>query len=287
MHPKNVHNGTYDFAKLIQAYPVLRDYVFTNEYDSQTIKFANPQAVKALNTALLKAYHNIAYWEFSDQNLCPPIPSRADYLYYLQDLLKDSPIKKKPIKILDIGTGASCIYPLLGNALFDWHFVASDIAEKALESAQHIISKNQLENKITLRKQTRKKQILTGIIQADDFFFATLCNPPFYKNKEEASKANLRKLRNLKINTKTRNFAGNANELWYKGGEVAFIKNYSNESVHYQNQVYWFTSLVSRGENLPILYKHLEQIGAKTIKTITMEQGNKITRFIAWQFVGL
>ncbi len=279
-----MHNGNYDFSKLIAAHPELKAHVFTNEYGTQTIKFANPNAVKALNTALIKAYHNIDFWEFSDQNLCPPIPSRADYLYYLHDLLRDSSFDTKPIKLLDIGTGASCIYPLLGNALFDWHFVASDIAEKTLESAQNIIDKNKLENKITLRKQTRKKHILTGIIQADDFFFATLCNPPFYKNKEEASKANLRKLRNLKINTKGRNFGGNANELWYKGGEIAFIKNYSNESVQYQKQVCWFTSLVSRGENLPILYKHLEQIGAKTIKTIPMEQGNKITRFIAWRF---
>ena len=284
MHPDNVHNGSYDFPKLLAAYPMLKEYVFTNEYDTQTIKFSNPKAVKALNTALLKAYHNIDYWEFSDQNLCPPIPSRADYLYYLHDLLRASSFNAKPTKILDIGTGASCIYPLLGNALFDWHFVASDIAEKTLESAQNSITKNKLETKIILRKQTRKKHILTGVIQADDFFFATLCNPPFYKSKEEAIKTNLRKLRNLKINTKGRNFGGNANELWYKGGEVAFIKNYSNESVQYQNQVYWFTSLVSQGKNLPLLYKHLAKIGAKTVKTITMEQGHKITRFIAWRF---
>jgi 23S rRNA (adenine1618-N6)-methyltransferase len=284
MHPKNIHQGNYDLAKLGAVYPILKAYIFTNNYGVESIDFSKPDAVKALNTALLKLHHDISFWEFPDSNLCPPIPSRADYLYYLNNLLKESDFKAKKTTLLDIGTGATCIYPLLGNSLFNWQFVASDISEKSLENAQKIIVKNSLTNAVRLRKQSRKKLILEGVIQENDYFFASMCNPPFYKNKEKAEKTAKRKLRNLGLDKNTRNFAGKSNELWYKGGEVAFIKNYIKESVLFQKQVYWFTSLVSKSENLPAIHTALKQVNPKEVRTIEMKQGNKITRFIAWRF---
>lgn len=279
MHKNNKHNAAYDFKLLCTSYPALREFFFTNKYGTETITFSNPKAVKALNTALLNQYYKINYWEFPDTNLCPPIPSRADYIHYLADLDIDNTAET----ILDIGTGATCIYPLLGNSLFGWQFVATDISEKSLENAQEIIRKNKLENSIKLRKQNRKKNILQGVILPNESFFATMCNPPFYISKDEAEKANNRKQRNLGIKTKSRNFGGNSNELWYKGGELAFIKNYIKESVLFKTQVTWFTSLVSKGENLPKIYQSLDAVNA-TVKTIDMEHGNKITRIVAWSY---
>lgn len=284
MHPKNIHQGHYDLDKLIEQHSELEKYIIRTDYGERSLDFSNPKAVKTLNTALLKTYHAVSFWEFPDNNLCPPIPSRADYIYYLNDLLNQSDYKAQKITILDIGTGATCIYPLLGNSLFQWQFVASDISEKSLENAQVIIHKNMLDNLIKLRKQALKKHILTGVIQENDRFFASMCNPPFYKTKEEAEKTAKRKLRNLGLTKNTRNFAGKSNELWYKGGEVAFIKNYIKESVLYQKQVYWFTSLVSKSESLSAIYTALKQVNPQEIKTIEMKQGNKITRFVAWHF---
>ena len=284
MHPKNIHQGHYDLDKLIEQHSELKKYIIRTDYGERSLDFSNPKAVKTLNTALLKTYHAVSFWEFPDNNLCPPIPSRADYIYYLNDLLNQSDYKAQKITILDIGTGATCIYPLLGNSLFQWQFVASDISEKSLENAQVIIHKNMLDNLIKLRKQALKKHILTGVIQENDRFFASMCNPPFYKTKEEAEKTAKRKLRNLGLTKNTRNFAGKSNELWYKGGEVAFIKNYIKESVLYQKQVYWFTSLVSKSESLSAIYTALKQVNPQEIKTIEMKQGNKITRFVAWHF---
>jgi len=114
LHPNNKHNSVYNFSELTAVYPLLNEFVFINKYKTETIDFANSEAVKAINTALLFKYYNITFWDFPDDNLCPPIPGRVDYIHYLNDLLKSSGIKKN-ISILDIGTGASCIYPLLGN----------------------------------------------------------------------------------------------------------------------------------------------------------------------------
>ena len=94
MHKNNKHQNDYDFDILTQTIPDLEDYVFTNKFGSTTIDFANPEAVKCLNKALLKTYYSIDYWEFPDAHLCPPIPGRVDYTHHLADLFKNSKLIK-------------------------------------------------------------------------------------------------------------------------------------------------------------------------------------------------
>ena len=281
MHLKNKHNTKYDLDKLSNVHPLLKEFIFTNKYQTKTIDFSNAKAVKALNSALLKKHYQINYWEFSDENLCPPIPSRADYIHYLAELI---PQNKEKINVLDIGTGATCIYPLLGNAIYNWNFIGTDIDKKSIDNAKQIIEQNKLENQITFRLQKDKNNILKGIIKPNDFFNIAMCNPPFYKSEEEASQATNRKLKNLNIITKERNFSGKANELWYKGGEKAFLHNYLYESSLYKEQFDWFTSLVSKKELIRDIKKSLKKLGASEIKAINMVQGNKISRIIAWRF---
>jgi len=282
MHPKNIHSTKYNLTLLCKNYAELDNYVFTNKYKTETVDFSNPKAVKALNTALLYTHYQIKDWNFSDENLCPPIPSRTDYIHYLNDLIDSDDSK---INILDIGTGATCIYPLLGNAIYNWNFVGTDIDANSLDNAQQIIDNNNLNTAINLRLQKEKSQILKGLLKTDDFFTATMCNPPFYKSLDEANNANKRKQQNLNLKSKERNFGGNNNELWYKGGEKAFLHNYLYESSLFKEQCKWFTSLVSKKENIKSMYASLKKLNASKIKTIEMKHGNKITRIVAWSFI--
>lgn len=285
-HSKNKHKSDYDFAKLCNAYEDLKPFVFENKFKTTTIDFANPDAVKALNKALLLTHYNVKYWEFPDENLCPPIPGRVDYIHHLADLLKSSGLTDS-IKILDIGTGATCIYPLLGTTEYAWQFVASDVDKASLQNAQQIINKNSLEDSIELRPQGDASRILKGIIKPSDKFSAMLCNPPFFKSESEADEATNRKLHGLgKIKNKgVRNFSGRQNELCYKGGEKAFLHNYLYESSLFKNQCYWFTTLVSKKELVKSMQDSLKKLNAASIKVIPMHQGNKITRIIAWTFL--
>ena len=278
-HPNNIHNSGYNFETLLKANLALKEFVVKNNYGNLTVDFSDPKAVKELNRSLLLADYQIKTWEFPDENLCPPIPGRVDYIHYLKDLLKD----EKDISVLDIGTGATCIYPLLGVAVYDWTFVGTDIDLDSLDSAQDIIDDNDLDAKIKLRQQFDENNILTGVIESDDVFTATMCNPPFYKSAEEARGANRRKTRNLGTNT-VRNFAGNNNELWYVGGEKAFLHNYLYQSSLYKKQAIWFTSLVSKKENIESLEKSANKLGVQEFKVIPMHQGNKVTRSVAWRF---
>lgn len=282
MHKNNIHKDAYNFTQLITKHPDLESFVFINKYQNTTIDFSDLKAVKALNTALLFTHYNINFWGFPEENLCPPIPSRVDYIHYLNDLINEKQNLK--IKILDIGTGANCIYPLLGSKVYNWQFTGTDIDQNSLKSAQHIIDKNNLNDQINLRFQKDKNNILNGIINPDDKFTATICNPPFYKSLEEANRANKRKQENLGLTTKTRNFSGNNNELWYKGGEKAFLHNYLYQSSLFKDNCKWFTTLVSKKENVKSMYASLKKLKATQIETINMTHGNKITRIVAWSF---
>ncbi|WP_438988611.1 23S rRNA (adenine(1618)-N(6))-methyltransferase RlmF [Polaribacter sp.] len=279
LHPNNKFNKGYNFDELVKSNPHLKEFVSQNKYGTTTIDFSNPKAVKELNKALLFSFDQLSIWDFPDENLCPPIPGRLDYIHHLADLLSE----EENIKILDIGTGATCIYPLLGVAEYHWNFVATDIDLDSLDTAQDNIDDNHLENQIELRQQFNEQHILKGVIEEDDFFTATICNPPFYKSAEEAQGANRRKTRNLGNNA-VRNFSGNNNELWYVGGEKAFLHNYLYESSLFSKKSKWFTSLVSKKENVESLKKSSTKLGVKEFKVIPLNQGNKVTRIVYWRF---
>jgi len=284
LHPKNIHQSDYHFSELIEIYPALKEFVFVNKYGTETINFADPKAVKALNTALLFKYYNISFWDFPDDNLCPPIPGRVDYVHHLADLLKESGMNEN-IKIIDVGTGANCIYPLLGNAVYGWKYLGTDIDKKSLDRAEKIIKKNEFSEAIQLKQQKDVSQIFKEILNEGDKFSATMCNPPFYGSQEEAMQANARKLEGLGNEAKARNFSGKQQELWYKGGEKAFIHTYLYESSMFKKQCFWYTTLVSKKENVESMYNSLYKLGAIEIKTIPMYQGNKVTRVVAWTFL--
>lgn len=292
LHPRNKHNASYDFKTLIETLPELEPFVAINKFGNESIDFANPEAVRALNKALLKHFYNIRYWELPKTNLCPPIPGRADYLHYIADVLAETnngqiPTGKK-VRILDIGVGANCIYPIIGHQQYGWEFVGTEVDKPAKLTTENIINHNpELKEAVTIRLQENKRNMFKGIIQPNEQFDFTICNPPFHNSREEATKGTQRKLKNLGKTAEGKpvlNFSGQNNELWYEGGELAFITNMIFESVHFQKQCKWFSSLVSKKENLKPLYSVLKRVKATEVKTIIMEQGNKTTRILVWRF---
>ena len=162
-HPKNKHHGNYDFKTLIHSNPDLMPFVAVNEYGTETIDFANPDAVKMLNKALLLHYYGLKNWDIPKGFLCPPIPGRAEYIHQVADVLANTygTIQTKhKIRILDVGIGANCIYPIIGVSEYDWRFVGSEVDKQAFEAAQENINSNQkLKENVTLRLQTSKRNI--------------------------------------------------------------------------------------------------------------------------------
>ena len=285
LHPRNKHKGTYDFPELIRISPTLENFVRENKFGNDSIDFSNQEAVKALNQALIKSYYQIDSWDIPEEYLIPPIPGRGDYIHHLADLLGE-PMGSET-KILDIGTGSSLIYPIIGNRDYGWSFIASEIDPTSLENAQAIIDDNKKLKHIELRFQKNSRDIFLGVLKSHEYVDACICNPPFHASIEEAQKGTLRKVRNLNRGRKVKkadlNFGGVSNELITNGGEKQFIFNMIKQSVRFAKNIGWFTTLVSKESIVPAILSSLRANGAKT-KIIEMEHGNKKSRIICWKF---
>lgn len=292
LHARSKHHGRYDLAALAETHPALAEFVKPNPYGDDSVDFANPKAVRALNTALLKHHYGVEHWEIPENYLCPPIPGRADYIHHLADLLKGANFGTQPegkrVRCLDIGAGANCIYPLIGHKEYGWSFVGSDIDPTAIEAANKIIAANTgLDKAIELRLQANPEHLFEGVVKADEKFDLVVCNPPFHSSAEEAESAAQRKTSNLnhkKVRKHVLNFGGQSTELWCEGGEKGFVLRMIEESKKLGEQIYWFSSLISKHTHTKAVYAALTAAKAAEVKTMHMGQGNKSSRVIAWTF---
>ncbi len=297
LHPRNRHQGRYDLKRLVQVHPALGRFVARNAYGDDSIDFADPVAVRTLNAALLGDWHGVVGWDLPEGFLCPPIPGRADYLHHAADLLagdtQSAPPRGRPVRVLDVGTGASVIYPLIGHGEYGWSFVGSEVDPQAIASAQCILRANPRHAQaIELRRQTHPQHIFNGIVHPGEAFALIVCNPPFHVSAAAAREGSQRKWRNLGRADGGRqapnlNFGGQAGELWCPGGEIGFIGRMIGESTALGSRCRWFTSLVARQEHVGQLQALARKAGATDVRVVPMGQGQKQSRFIAWTFVSV
>lgn len=295
LHPRNRHRTGYDFAALSAAVPSLKRFVTNTPAGTPSIDFANPAAVKALNRALLEVDYGIQGWDIPGHSLCPAIPGRADMLHTLADLLaeeNDDIIPRgDPLRMLDIGVGANGVYPLVGRAEYGWRFVGVDTDPLALANVKRIIAANPgLTRAIEVRHQPVSDNILIGVLRTGEKFDLTLCNPPFHASPAEAMAAAQRKWKNLGKAAQGAaaprlNFGGKSNELWYPGGEQAFLERLIEQSAGIRKRCLWFTSLVSKAENLRYVEAALNKLHPCATHIIPMAQGQKQSRLVAWTFI--
>ncbi len=293
LHPRNRHRERYDFKALIQSCPELAPFVLPNIHGDESVDFANPEAVRWLNTALLKHAYNIQYWEIPDGYLCPPIPGRADYIHHIASLLAESNYGKVPtgerIKCLDIGVGANCIYPIIGHYEYGWSFIGTDIDPISIESANKIVASNpSLKGAVECRLQANPMDLFYGILQKDERIDLAICNPPYHASLEEAQSETLRKLSNLAkepVTTPIQNFGGQSGEIWCDGGEEKFVRAMVRQSRQFLGSCFWFSSLIAKKSHLQGIYEELRKAKAEDVKTIPMGQGNKTSRIVAWTFL--
>ena len=288
LHARNRHQDRYDLPALVAACPELGPLVRPNPLGEPTVDFADPRAVRLLNGALLATAYGIRGWTLPEGFLCPPVPGRADYLHHLADLLAadhGGQVPRGPgVRGLDIGVGASAIYPLLGHQEYGWSWVGTDIDPAALDAAGAILRANP-ELAIELRLQKRRDRIFEGAVRPGETFAFCLCNPPFHASRAEALEGTRRKWRNLgRGPAPVLNFGGREAELWCEGGEVAFVRRMAEESAERPGLCRWFTSLLSKSLSLPQVQAALRRCGATRMKVVEMGQGQKRSRFVAWGY---
>jgi 23S rRNA (adenine1618-N6)-methyltransferase len=296
-HVRNRHQGHYDFGRLMTVSPDLKRFASKNRRGELSIDFTDPEGVKALNRAILCEQYGLQGWDIPEGALCPAIPGRADYMHQLSDLFSEGTggvVPRGPgVRILDIGTGASCIFPIIGFHEYGWSFTGVDVNPASLDSARAILCQNPpLEAAVTLRRQRDPLRIFEGVVEPDDRFDASVCNPPFHSSAAEAAEVNRKKWRKMgrpelagSLHEKQRvNFGGQGAELWCEGGELAFLGRMIRESAGFGSQCRWFTTLVSKEHTLGGLEKAIQRAGARAWRVLPMSQGQKKSRVLAWTF---
>ncbi|KAI9681596.1 MAG: hypothetical protein M1829_000793 [Trizodia sp. TS-e1964] len=183
---------------------------------------------------------------------------------------------------LDIGTGASCIYPLLGCALRPkWKFIATDIDEVNLEFSQQNVDRNQSKQRIKIFKSTSRDGPLIPLdsigITSIDF---TICNPPFYESKQEMI---------LSAEDKQRPpfsaCTGAEVEMVTPGGEANFVGRMIDESFTLKHRVQWYSSMLGKFSSISTVVDQLRKAGVKNWAVTELVQGNKTRRWaIAWSW---
>lgn len=141
--------------------------------------------------ALLEQDFNLR-WELPSDRLCPTIPQKLNYIHWVEDLLALGPRRggSEPIRGIDVGTGASCIYPLLAAAMHpNWSFVATELDARSLASAMSNVAQNALQGRIDVRAAgTQTDAVLRGSWlkwpadgeAAEQQYDFCMCNPPFF-----------------------------------------------------------------------------------------------------------
>lgn len=282
LHPRNRFRVPYDF----DALPSMSPFVRPSPSGRPTIDFADPEAVRALNRSLLEHAYAISGWNFPTSHLTPAVPGRLDLLHHVADLLAGDNGGRLPntVNALDVGTGASAIYALLGAAEWGWRFLASDTDPTSLEAAAAILRANPA-LPIALRQQPDPASCFHGVLGPGEVLDLTVCNPPFYASAATAAAASARKASRLGTPAARSNFSGQANELHCPGGEHAFLHRMAKESTAWGQRVRWFTSLVAASDHVPGLQRALQKLGATRVEVLPMATGNKQSRVLAWTFL--
>ncbi|GBB93819.1 hypothetical protein RclHR1_22370002 [Rhizophagus clarus] len=287
MHPRNRYKDkSPDFSVLAFKYPSFYPFVHYSKEGKPFIDYKNPEAVRELTYCLLREDFNL-FLDIPLDTLCPPVPSRLNYIHWIEDLVSSTESHEESgqhtVYGIDIGTGASCIYPLLGCTLNkNWVFLATDIDEKAVKYAKDNVQRNSLDDRITVHYNKMGKKILLDENMIKDTtlkFSFCMCNPPFYENQEEYEKG----VEN-KLTTPHSVCTGSSNEMFTPGGEFQFIKDILEESLFLRTKIRWYTSKIGRLETVNKMVCELKKVGIDNYVITEFCQGFTRRWGIGWSF---
>ncbi|KAF7525484.1 hypothetical protein G7054_g11077 [Neopestalotiopsis clavispora] len=282
-HYSNLYRGNTDFAAIAAKDERLQPYLKGDRH----LDFTDPKAFMQLTKSLLKVDFGLTL-ELPDDRLCPPIPNRHNYILWIKELI-DSTSKswselydpERNVEGLDIGTGASAIYPLLGcTQRPGWSFIATDIDVKSLSWARENVKANGLESRIRLLQRTPTDKLIpldASEVACLDF---VMTNPPFYSSESE-----LQELAELKGQPPNSACTGAAHEMVCEGGEMGFFQRIFDESFQLKTRVQWYTMMLGKQSSVEAIAGLFKSRKIDNYALTRFVQGTKTRRWaVAWSF---
>ncbi|XP_053562250.1 RNA N6-adenosine-methyltransferase METTL16 isoform X2 [Bombina bombina] len=283
MHPRNRYKDKPpDFAVLASKYPEFRQHVNITLAGKVSLNFKDPEAVRALTCTLLKEDFGLTI-DIPLERLIPTVPLRLNYIHWVEDLINfhDSD-KTTPRRGIDIGTGASCIYPLLGATLNGWYFLATEVDDICFNYAKKNVEQNNLSDLIKVAKVPQKTLLMDALKEESEIIYDfCMCNPPFFANQLEAKGVNSRNPRRpppSSVNT------GGITEIMAEGGELEFVKIIIHDSLQLKKRLRWYTCMLGKKCSLAPLKEELRIQGVPKVAHTEFYQGRTMRWALAWSF---
>lgn len=226
------------------------------------------QGQRAVTEATVREYFDAPNYTLSPNNLCPRVSNRLCYLETVERCLMEGIEAMRGAFdectdarwILDIGTGSSLIYPIIGAKLEPRnHFVATECNQSSIQHARESILKDyHAKDRINLVEIPDKSRVfpaaeVSRATKGGNLLYA-VCNPPFYRDACELDACGTRKK-----TPKHGDLRACDSELYYENdGEYGFMRAYIDQTREAAGQYAcftdtWFTCQVG-------IYRDLEKI---------------------------
>ncbi|KAF8878011.1 hypothetical protein CPB84DRAFT_1817537 [Gymnopilus junonius] len=284
MHPRNPYRNPLDFTALSAAYPPLSPHVITNSSSGRkTIDFRNEEAQRRLTEAIMLRDFGVVL-NIPSNRLCPPVPhARINYVLWLQDIVYAHQTILGPssrrVRGLDIGTGATAIYPILAcKSDPSWEMVATELDDVSYGCACNNVSSNNMDVSVKVEKASVDGPILFPVGKQN--FDFSMCNPPFYGSQEEvAQSAESKELPPNAVCT-----GAEIEMIFSQGGEEGFVRRMVEESERLQTRCKWYTSMLGKMSSVSTIVHVLRARSIMNYAITEFVQGQTRRWAIAWSF---
>ncbi|VDN89288.1 unnamed protein product [Brugia pahangi] len=318
MHPRNPYKDKPpDFSLLADKFVEFRSHCYIGSNGKLKMNFRDTNAVRILARTLLLSDFGLDV-DIPTDCLAPRIPQRLNYILVIDDLLKTNGIAEDVVGI-DIGTGASCVYALLGAKQFGWRFLATDADPFAIEIANRNVQKNGMSERIEVVRVPAGCMIKVVVLFSLIFCIEIAHDLKvglfrmlfvlIQKSNSHSACAILRFMNMMSLKRHKFRYLGNnvlinvgsesnctdrpaphsatvarSNELAVTGGEVAFVSRLIEDSFVLQNTVKLYTSMVGKKSSLVELRKKLGRCLNVRSTVTTLYQGKTHRWVLAWTF---
>lgn len=283
MHARNRYKDKPpDFAYLASKYPDFKQHIQINLNGRVSLNFKDPGAVRALTCTLLREDFGLSI-DIPLERLIPTVPLRLNYIHWVEDLIGHQDSDKSTLRRgIDIGTGASCIYPLLGATLNGWYFLATEVDDMCFNYAKKNVEQNNLSELIKVVKVPQKTLLMDALKEESEIVYDfCMCNPPFFANQLEAKGVNSRNSRRpppSSVNT------GGITEIMAEGGELEFVKRIIHDSLQLKKRLRWYSCMLGKKCSLAPLKEELRIQGVPKVTFTEFCQGRTMRWALAWSF---
>jgi len=282
-----------DFEILASKYnDFQREWKALKKYSSQKSMSSKstPSFQLALTRALLDFHFNLSLPSMPLDRLCPPVPNRWFYCeWVLSDLIPlisnsdyfSSHADKATNNGLDIGTGASAIYPLLlTNRDSNLTMFASEVDSESIDVAMINVRANGMEKRIHLVKvggDSMHGPLLQALmhVPSNVRFDFVITNPPFFDQQPTPRKDGRERA------------PMTTSEGFYPGGEEGWLLDILRDSLTLpRERVGWYSTMIAKKKSWQRLRGILlDFLGPGHVMSTELPSSATVTRwFLAWTY---